>query len=62
MQKIGFPQYTPRLLEYGWDNLDFLNEMTETDLDEARIPRDHRRMVGVNYFITAEIDTQIVFF
>ena len=48
MQRIGFSQYTKKLLDYGWDDLEFLGDLTEEDLTEAGVPKDHRRMVRVN--------------
>ena len=45
MERIGFPQYTNNLLAYGWDDLEFLSDLTEDDLTEARIPKEHQRMV-----------------
>ncbi|XP_020611068.1 phosphatidylinositol 3,4,5-trisphosphate 5-phosphatase 2-like isoform X2 [Orbicella faveolata] len=45
MERIGFPQYTSSLLEYGWDDLEFLSDLTEGDLTEAGVPKEHQRMV-----------------
>ncbi|XP_078379073.1 phosphatidylinositol 3,4,5-trisphosphate 5-phosphatase 2A-like isoform X2 [Oculina patagonica] len=45
MQQIGFPQYTSKLLDYGCDNLQFLSELTEDELSEAGVPKDHHRMI-----------------
>lgn len=45
MERIGFPQYTNSLLEYGWDDLEFLSDLTEDDLTEVGIPKEHQRMV-----------------
>ena len=45
MERIGFPQYASGLLEYGWDDLEFLSDLTESDLTEAGVPKEHQRMV-----------------
>ena len=46
MQRIGLPQYTDRLLADGWDELEFLRDLTEADLESAEVPKDHRRVVS----------------
>ena len=48
MQRIGFSQYTSNLLAYGWDDLEFLGDLTEADLTEAGVPKDHHKMVRVS--------------
>ncbi|KAJ7381403.1 Inositol polyphosphate phosphatase-like 1a [Desmophyllum pertusum] len=45
MRRIGFSQYTNSLLAYGWDDLEFLGDLTEDDLSEAGVPIDHHRMI-----------------
>jgi len=45
MGRIGFPQYTNSLLENGWDDLEFLSDLTESDLREVGVPKEHQRMV-----------------
>ena len=45
MERIGFPQYTNSLLEYGWDDLEFLSDLTDKDLNEVGIPKEHHKMV-----------------
>jgi len=45
MERIGFPQYTSSLLEYGWDDLEFLSDLTEGDLTEAGVLKEHQRMI-----------------
>ena len=46
MQRIGFPQYTDILLADGWDDLEFLCDLTEADLERIGVPWDHRRVVS----------------
>lgn len=48
MERIGFPQYTSSLLEYGWDDLEFLSDLTEEDLTEVGVPREHQRIVRLH--------------
>lgn len=48
MERIGFSQYTSCLLKYGWDDLEFLSDLTEADLTEAGVPKQHQKMVTLH--------------
>lgn len=45
MDRIGFSQYTANLLNDGWDELEFLNDLAEADLEHASIPKEHHKMI-----------------
>ncbi|CAH3106564.1 unnamed protein product [Porites lobata] len=45
MQRIGFSQYTSSLVDYGWDDLEFLGELNEQELNEAGVPEQHHKMI-----------------
>lgn len=45
MQRIGFSQYTSNLVDYGWDDLEFLGELNEQELNEAGVPEHHHKMI-----------------
>ena len=56
MQRIGFSQYTSSLVDYGWDDLEFLGELNEQELNEAGVPEHHRKMVRFNSAFNNEQD------
>ena len=51
MQRIGFPQYTSSLLDYGWKDLELLNELNEQKLKEAGVPEQNHKMVRFNFLL-----------
>lgn len=56
MQRIGFSQYTSSLVNYGWDDLEFLGELNEQELNEAGVPEHHHKMVRFNFAFNNEQD------
>lgn len=56
MQRIGFSQYTSSLVDYGWDDLEFLGELNEQELNEAGVPEQHHKMVRFNFAFNNEQD------
>lgn len=46
LMDLGLPQYIHGLVENGWDNMDFINDLTETDLSEASVNvASHRQKI-----------------
>jgi len=56
MQRIGFPQYTTSLVDYGCDDLKLLGELNEQELNEAGVPKHHHKMVRFNFAFNNEQD------
>nr|XP_039251513.1 phosphatidylinositol 3,4,5-trisphosphate 5-phosphatase 2-like [Styela clava] len=46
MSRLGLSQYTTALTDSGWDNLEFLSDITDADLQDCGIVNeDHRRSI-----------------
>ena len=45
MQKIGFVKYTQKLLDNGFDELEFLADLDEKVLSEIGVPKGLHRTV-----------------
>lgn len=49
LKKIGFPQFTDTLTQNGFDNVEFLKDITESDLKDTAVPEHVRKRVGLTY-------------
>lgn len=45
MDRIGLPQFTTNLINFGADSLELLCQLSEQELLEAGIPNDYHNMV-----------------
>jgi len=50
LKKIGFSQFTDTLTKNGFDNVEFLKDITEADLKGTAVPEHVRKKVGTKLY------------